>query len=205
MAVAHLLDAGIEPQSILPRMEVGEVRTVRRMLDRNFNSPPTSSAGRLFDAVASLAGARDRVSFEGQAAMQLEWLAGESVDGQAYPWVLAPNPSAAVEIDTRPMFRAIVDDLGRGVEPATVARRFHNTMAALIADLCSRLRAESGIDKAVLSGGVFMNAILAMDAEAALRRMEFKTYRHRRVPPNDGGLSLGQAAVAAAQWPETKL
>jgi hydrogenase maturation protein HypF len=205
MAVAHLLDAGIEPASVMPRLDADAVRIIEQMLQRKFNSPPTSSAGRLFDAVASLANVRDRVSFEGQAAMRLEWLASESLDAQSYPREFSPDPSGSLVIDTRPMICAIANDLTRGTEVSTVARRFHNTMASMIADTCVRIREETRIDTAVLSGGVFMNALLATDADAALCRAGFNAYRHRQVPPNDGGLSLGQVAIAAALWPEPNI
>jgi hydrogenase maturation protein HypF len=205
MAVAHLRDAGIEPASVLPRIDESAMRTIEQMLDRGFNSPPTSSAGRLFDAVASIANIRDRVSFEGQAAMQLEWLASESADEQEYPHVLSVNGLDPIVLDTRPVIGAIVQDLARGAGVPCVARRFHNTLASAIAEICGRIREETGIETVVLGGGVFMNAILALDSEAALRRMGFDVYRHRRVPPNDGGLSLGQAAIAAAQWQEVNL
>lgn len=205
MAVAHLLDAGIEPASAMSRLDADAVRIIEQMLQRKFNSPPTSSAGRLFDAVASLTNLRDSVSFEGQAAMQLEWLASESSEQQTYTCEISHGSSGIAEIDTRPIIRAIVDDLRRGVEASAVARRFHNAMASMIADTCSRIREETGIETAVLSGGVFMNALLATGAEASLRRGGFDVYRHRQVPPNDGGLSLGQVVIATALWPEPNI
>lgn len=205
MAVAHLFDAGIEPASVMPRLAEDAVRTLQRMLERKFNSPPTSSAGRLFDAVASLASVRDRVSFEGQAAMQLEWLASESSDPKTYAYELSFDSSGTLEIDTRPMIRSIAVDLARSTGASTLSRRFHNTMASMIAETCSRVREEAGIETIVLSGGVFMNPVLAMQTDAALRRAGFNVYQHRQVPTNDGGISLGQAAIAAAQWPDLNI
>jgi hydrogenase maturation protein HypF len=96
------------------------------------------------------------------------------------------------------MIRGIARDVGRNTARPLIARRFHNTMAAIIADVCGRIREQTGIESVVLSGGVFMNAILATEAESSLRESGFAAYRHRRVPPNDGGLSLGQVAIAAA-------
>ena len=163
----------------------------------------TSSVGRLFDAVAALAGVRDRVSHEGQAAMELEWLASEIPPDGVYPFDLRPKTPALSaeccwEIDCRPMIRAIADESDRGVEAARIARRFHSTIVALIEVVCDRIRAATGLRVVVLSGGVFMNALLSGEVEAALKRNGFCMHRHFLVPPNDGGLSLGQLAIAAA-------
>jgi hydrogenase maturation protein HypF len=205
MAVAQLCDAEVECNPLTARLPANAARTIERMLDRKFNSPFTSSAGRLFDAVASLSGVRDSASFEGQAAMQLEWLASESPDRGNYPYEVSAGSTGGADgeaipmvIDTRPMIRGIARDVGRNTARPLIARRFHNTMAAIIADVCGRIREQTGIESVVLSGGVFMNAILATEAESSLRESGFAAYRHRRVPPNDGGLSLGQVAIAAA-------
>lgn len=202
MAVSHLRDAGVEPMAVMPRLDSDAVKMIERTLERQFNSPPTSSAGRLFDAVASLANLRDRVSFEGQAAMQLEWAASDSSDQQDYSWEICYKPGECNSIDTRPIIRAIVADLSKGADASTIARRFHNTLAGIIAEVCRSVREETSVKTVVLSGGVFMNALLTTEADAALCRAGFRVYRHRQVPPNDGGLSLGQAAIAAAQWTE---
>jgi hydrogenase maturation protein HypF len=202
MAVAHLADAGLAP-SVLRGRKAAEVRVVQQMLERRFNTPLTCSAGRLFDAVAALAGVRDRVSYEGQAAVELEWLAtGVTPDG-AYPFELeeAPGGDGAGEflVDTRPLIRAAARDAGRGGGAARIARRFHSAVVEMIAAVCGRLRQATGIGAAVLSGGVFMNALLTDEVSARLSGEGWRVYRHRQVPPNDGGLSLGQLAVAAAQ------
>jgi hydrogenase maturation protein HypF len=172
------------------------------MIDRRFNTPPTSSAGRLFDAVASLAGVRDRVSYEGQAAMELEWLAERATPDGDYPFDLGgadgDNPTRfPLVVDTRPIIRAAAADADRGVAAAAIARRFHSTVAGLIAATCDRLRRQTGVGVVVLSGGVFLNALLTREASDRLGGFGFRVYRHRVVPPNDGGLSLGQLAVAA--------
>jgi hydrogenase maturation protein HypF len=164
------------------------------------NTPPTSSAGRLFDAVASLAGVRDRVSYEGQAAVELEWLATTTAADGAYPFELASAEAVGPwVVDTRPLIREVAADVRRGVAAARVARRFHGTMVELIAAVCGRIRTETGVAAVVLSGGVFLNALLTEAASARLGADGFRVYRHRVVPPNDGGLSLGQLAVAAAR------
>jgi hydrogenase maturation protein HypF len=227
MAVAHLRDARWE--GALPHARVPPVarRTVEQMLERRLNTPLTSSAGRLFDAVAALAGVRDRVSYEGQAAMELEWLAtGVAPDG-AYPFdlvetPLTPGPSprggegrgqssplsppgrgaggegeATLLIDTRPLICAVAQEVGQGIAAALIGRRFHSTLVEVIAAVCSRLRKATGLGAVVLSGGVFLNALLTREVHARLSREGFRVYRHRLVPPGDGGLSLGQLAIAA--------
>jgi hydrogenase maturation protein HypF len=150
--------------------------------------------------VAALAGVRDRVSYEGQAAVELEWLAAGVAPDGAYPFDLGSAREPLV-IDTRPLVRAVAEDAGRGVEAALIARRFHSTLVDVIAAVCGRLRRETGIGEVVLSGGVFLNALLTREVSARLGGEGFRVYRHHRVPPNDGGLSLGQLAVAAATLP----
>jgi hydrogenase maturation protein HypF len=101
-------------------------------------------------------------------------------------------------VDTRPLVRAVAHDTRQGIDAAGIARRFHATVVELIAAVCGRLRRSTGLDAVVLSGGVFLNALLTRETCDRLTRDGFRVYRHRRVPPNDGGLSLGQLAVAAA-------
>ena len=202
MAVAHLADAGSGLAALEARLLPVEVRTIRRMLERRLNTPLTSSAGRLFDAVAALAGVRDRVHYEGQAAVELEWLATGLPPERGYPWEAVSAPEgekvAPLVIDTRPLIRAVAEDAERGEAAAVIARRFHTTMVEVIAAVCGRLRQATGIGTVVLSGGVFLNALLTSEVCARLDSDGFRVHRHRRVPPNDGGLSLGQLAVAAA-------
>ena len=197
MALAQLIDAGC-PQGLLERrLPAIAVRTARKMLERGFQTPLTSSVGRLFDAVASLVGVRDTVNYEGQAAMELEWLAsGVAADGD-YPFDLRESDAALV-VDPRPLIRAVVEDVSRGIDAHRIARRFHSTMVEMIATVCGRLRQGTALDAVVLSGGVFLNALLAEEVSTRLGAEGFQVYRHRWVPPNDGGLSLGQLAVAAA-------
>ncbi len=201
MAVAHLLDAQAECPSSAARVSQVELYTIRRMLERHVNSPTTTSAGRLFDAVAAVAGVRDRVTYEGQAAIELEWLATTVPPDTAYPFTVSRPTDPANEplvIDTRPLIRAVADDARKGVEAARIARRFHSTLVELIVTVCGRLRGVTGLGVVVLSGGVFLNALLSREVAAQLEREGFRVYRHSLVPPNDGGLSLGQLAVAAA-------
>ena len=220
IAMAHLLDSAAPTASLEARLPAAAVRTVRAMLERRFNTPMTSSAGRLFDAVASLAGVRDTVTYEGQAAIQLEWLAMQTPTDGAYPFevserengdvnsftargteavktIYVPVSVVPVSVDTRPLIQAVVRDVAVGVDAARIARRFHSTMVEIIADVCGRICRSTGLRAVTLSGGVFMNALLTAEVAARLREEGFRVYRHRLVPPNDGGISLGQLAIAA--------
>jgi hydrogenase maturation protein HypF len=205
MALAHLLDASESDELLEDRVPAAARRTVRQMLDRRFQTPLTSSVGRLFDAVAALAGVRDRVSYEGQAAVELEWLAAGAAADAGYPFDMTALPGddhsqVVLVVDTRPLIRAIVRDVRQGSCAALIARRFHSTMVNLITVVCGRLREATGLEAVVLSGGVFLNALLTREASSRLRQQGFRVYRHRTVPPNDGGLSLGQLAIAARHW-----
>jgi hydrogenase maturation protein HypF len=202
MALAHLVDASETDDLLAGRVPAVALRTARTMIERQFNTPRTSSAGRLFDAVAALAGVRDRVTFEGQAAMELEWLAAEAED-TAYPFDLFQMgeggfSEAPQVVDTRPIIRAVAQDARQGTDARLIARRFHSTMVEVIAGVCDQLRQATGLEAVVLSGGVFLNALLTQETSGRLQRAGFRVYCQRLVPPNDGGLSLGQLAVAAA-------
>ncbi len=197
MAMSHLLDAGEDPE-IVTRRHSAAAGVLERMIERGINAPLTSSAGRLFDAVAALAGVRDTVSFEGQAAMQLEWLARDSCCEGAYPCELE-SVDGTIVLDTRSLIRGIAADVRAGQAASAIAGRFHAGLADAISEVCAELRNQTGIDAVVLTGGVFLNAILTQNCTARLSAAGFRVYRHRTVPPNDGGLSLGQLAVAAAR------
>jgi hydrogenase maturation protein HypF len=203
MAVAHLRDAGESPGDFVSRQPPAAIRAIEQMLEKRIATPTTSSAGRLFDAVAAVAGLRQRVSYEGQAAMELEWLATGAEDSGAYPFELAElaegyPPEPTLVVDTRSLIRAVAIDAAGGIPPALISRRFHTTMVDLIASVCNHIRGSMQLDAVVLSGGVFMNALLSSEANARLTSDGFRVYRHRVVPPNDGGISLGQLAIAAA-------
>jgi hydrogenase maturation protein HypF len=161
------------------------------------SAPLTSSAGRLFDAVAALLGVRDTVSYEGQAAIELEQLA-DPVEGGAYELELAEG-GGALQLLGGGLVRAVVADQAAGTPGPLIAARFHNGLAAGVAAVCRRLRAERGLGTVALSGGVFQNLLLLERCVAGLERDGFRVLLHGRVPPNDGGISLGQAAVAGAR------
>jgi hydrogenase maturation protein HypF len=200
MALAHLADAGCDVGPF--REHAGSTGTagILRQIERRFNAPMTSSVGRLFDAVAALAGVRQRVSFEGQAAIELEGLASDTTDEAVYPYDIVSGSSLI--IDTRPLIAQVADDVQRGCAASVIGRRFHSSLVEVVAQVCSQLAKETGLSKVVLSGGVFMNVLLTTETVARLTRDGLRVYRHQTVPTNDGGLCLGQLAVAAA-WQES--
>ncbi|KGI80709.1 HAD family hydrolase [Actinopolyspora erythraea] len=205
MALAQLRSCcGAEPPLDLGALRRNESRVpaVLRMCEKGVNAPRTSSAGRLFDAVAAILGLRDTVSYEGQAAIELEQLADRAELGH-YP-VRLPEPvevgtagAAPMSVPSGQLVRAVLDQLRRGEETGVIAARFHNGVAELIARVCDRLRDATGVEVVALSGGVFQNMLLVRRTVDALRRHGFRVLLHSRVPPNDGGISLGQVAVAA--------
>ena len=170
-------------------------RPLAQMIDRGINSPPTSSLGRLFDAVAALLEVCDEAIYEGQAAIELEMLARP--DEQVYPFAVVEGTPAL--LDVAPLIRAIVEDLRRDLPVPQIAGRFHRTVAELLAAACRHVRAQTGLQEVALSGGVFQNRLLLEHLVARLEELDFQVYVNRRVPPNDGGLSFGQLAVAAAR------
>lgn len=170
-------------------------RLLERMIERNLNSPPTSSLGRLFDAVAALLGLRAEVVYEGQAAIELEMRAAPVKEG--YPFDI--TATAPARLDVRPVIRAVVADVQAGTPLPLIAGRFHHTIAELLVAACVQARERHGLRQVALSGGVFQNRLLLEGVLSRLEARDFAVYTNRLVPPNDGGLSLGQAAVAAAR------
>jgi hydrogenase maturation protein HypF len=160
------------------------------------NAPMTSSAGRLFDAMSAILGVRDAVNYEGQAAIELEQRTDVSEPGR-YPMTLRAGD--AVVVESVDLIRAAVDDLAKGVSRAVIAARFHNGLASAVVGVCTVLRDRTGVSAVALSGGVFQNMLLLDHTAGALDERGFRVLTHGRVPPNDGGISLGQAMVAAAR------
>ena len=169
---------------------------VLTMARRGINAPVTSSAGRLFDAVAAILGVRDAISYEGQAAIELEQLAEVSERG-SYPAAVADGPP--LRVAGADLVAAAVADLAAGISGPVIAARFHNGVAAAIEQVCLTLRDRHGLDTVALSGGVFQNLLLTERVIALLAGRGFRVLVHRRVPCNDGGISFGQAVVAAAR------
>lgn len=169
---------------------------VVRLARAGVNSPLTSSVGRLFDAVAAILGVRDAISYEGQAAVELEQRADCS-ERRAYTTTW--TESAPHRVRGTDLVRAVVADLRAGVPAAVVAARFHNALAQIIVDVCGALRARRGLSLVALSGGVFQNLLLLERTVNALETAGFRVLTHSRVPANDGGISFGQAVIAAAR------
>ena len=200
-ALAHLWAAGIDWSPDLPPVVAAppdELRVLRRQLERNFQCVPTSSMGRLFDAVSSLLGLRHTVSFEAQAAIELETAADAHL-GSARDYRFAIRGS---QIDPVPALRAMTTDLRAGHEVGAVAAGFHLATARLIAKVAEQVRRQTRIDQVALSGGVFQNVLLVRLARAELEGRRFQVITHQVVPPNDGGLALGQVAVAGYRGSE---
>ncbi|AJK50768.1 carbamoyltransferase HypF [Burkholderia plantarii] len=178
-----------------------EVRHVYgTMWRKGINVTRASSMGRLFDGVAALAGVCSRAEYEAHGPIEFEGLLGrDTAMGEPYAWLLESPPDAPIELDYRPVVRQVFADVADGVEPAVISRRFHSTLVLAIAALCERLRGRHGLDTVVLSGGVFLNEFLLVNALVELRQRGFQVHAHRDVPTNDGGIALGQVVVASAR------
>jgi hydrogenase maturation protein HypF len=177
------------------RLDRGLWATLRGMIRARANSPETSSMGRLFDALAGLLNLRSAVNYEGQAAIELEAIADrESEEGYDFEVI---HPGGAIKADG--VIRLAVDDLVDGVSPGIVSAKFHTGVAHLIETVARNLRDERHLNRVVLSGGVFQNMFLLKRACHKLALAGFEVFTHSRVPPNDGGISLGQAVVANAR------
>jgi hydrogenase maturation protein HypF len=198
LGLSYLLDTfGAQLSTLdLPlfrRVPAKKIATVRSMIERRINTIETSAAGRLFDAVASIVGVRDEVNFEAQAAIELESCALSGVDA-IYPFEITAGE--AWQIDVRPMIEQIVRDVLAAKPTGWISAAFHNTVAAIIVEVCARLRSAEQLDRVCLSGGTFQNVYLVERAVASLRAQGFEVFLHSKVPPNDGGVSLGQAVIA---------
>jgi hydrogenase maturation protein HypF len=172
-------------------LEESEKQLLLEMLARNINSPLTSSAGRLFDAVSSMIGLCQVTRFEGQAAMELEFAADGASTDDTYPFDMT-DEAAKYVIDWEPMIRQILADFQDSVKTELIAARFHNTLTEMIVGIAERTTER----KIVLTGGCFQNRYLAERTIRRLKESGFEPYWHRFVPPNDGGIALGQLAAA---------
>jgi hydrogenase maturation protein HypF len=199
MAAAYLDAAGLsEPPGGLDVIRRNSDRwaAVTGMAQRGINAPLTSSAGRLFDAAAAILGVRDAINYEGQAAVELEQLADAAETG-AYP--VRIEPGLPFQVRGGDLVQAVIDDLAAGTAPEVIAARFHHGVAALIEAGCLLMRDRHGLDTVALSGGVFQNVLLLGRTVTRLEARGFRVLVHSRVPCNDGGISLGQAVIAAAR------
>ena len=189
-------DALRRPLPFLDDIPEGRREMVLEAAAKGVNAPPTSSMGRLFDAVAALAGLRIVVNYEGQAALEFEQQVACEEDG-AYEF--SYDDGKPLVIDAAPVIEAVVADVRAGTAPGAIAARFHNAVAAMAADVASRLRDEYGLSAVALGGGCFQNITLLRKLVPTLEGAGFDVLIHERVPTNDGGLSLGQAAAALAR------
>ncbi|GAA3745777.1 carbamoyltransferase HypF [Streptomyces tremellae] len=203
MALAHLHAAGVGWDPELPPVAAcppAERAVLLRQLTTGFGCVPTSSMGRLFDAVAALAGVRQEAAYEAEAAIALEGAARGAVrgDGAAYAFGLVPASDGPLVADPGPVIRAVAADVRAGEPAGAVAARFHAAVAALVVELAERFREATGIGAVALGGGVFGNAVLLEAAQQGLEKRGFTVLRPRVLPPGDGGLALGQLLIAAA-------
>ncbi|MBA2691464.1 MAG: carbamoyltransferase HypF [Rubrobacter sp.] len=206
MAVSHLVGLYGEEEAVrLPLAvirQAGErnVRLMARLVERNLNTPPTSSAGRLFDTAAALVGVQGshRTTYEGQAAIELELAASGYVE-RGYPFHLRSEGEGWIA-GTRGITAGVVEDLLSGREAEEISAKFHRTMAEVVAAGCERVREQDGTSIVALSGGTFQNMLLLAQVIKLLERKGFTVHRHRRVPTSDGGLALGQAMLANAMF-----
>jgi hydrogenase maturation protein HypF len=204
MAASYLLAAygsDLPPGLAVRERHDRQWDAVTTMAARGINSPVTSSAGRLFDAFAALLGVRDAVNYEGQAAIELEQLADLAEPG-SYPVTVTGGglPGRGhLLVHGTDLIRAGLEDLAAGTAAPVVAARFHNGVATAVAAVCGRVRDQTGLGVVALSGGVFQNLLLTGRVTDQLETAGFRVLVHSRVPCNDGGISLGQAAVAGAR------
>jgi len=214
MAVSYLYQAYGKSFIDLDIPFVDTVETLPLLLsaiDKKINAPLTSSAGRLFDAVSVLLGICGTTSFEAEAAIRLELLAAKNIEKE-YPYHIEPIEKQATQdptqepknsrtqnciISVQPMIKTIASDIQSGIDPAIISVKFHNTIVAIMVDMAEHIRKEKGLNKVALSGGLFQNRYILTKAEQQLAKNQFDVYAHSKVPTNDGGIALGQLAIAA--------
>ena len=184
------------PVPFVRQLDVNKTQLLLRMMEQRINSPLTSSCGRLFDAVAALIGIRQHVNYEAQAAIELEMAMSASGDDHEYLLEIREGDDGCV-IGCRPLFAALMDDLSRNVDAGVISRRFHNALVVTFTRIAALLRERTGLKRVCFSGGTFHNVYLSQRLESKLVDKGFAVFTHREVPAGDGGLSLGQALVAA--------
>ncbi len=181
------------------RLDPQKLNLLLQIRDRRVNSPLTSSCGRLFDAVAALVGIRQRVNYEAQAAIELEMTIDSSETDTGYPFQVLPDGNGWL-IGTRRLFEEMIDDLRRSCPVSAISRRFHDGLSEVLLRIAELLRQRTGSDRVCLSGGTFHNVYLFENVRTRLLSAGFEVFTHSEVPAGDGGLSLGQALIAAHHW-----
>jgi hydrogenase maturation protein HypF len=203
MAISHLISTfgdswrSHAPQPLLMSVPANQITLVERMLKNKTHSPLTSSCGRLFDAVAALVCGRMFVSYEAQAAIELETCCDRRSNLGSYRFTISDD--GCMEIETTTLFQGVTTDLQNRVAPGVISGRFHNGLIEVLAEVVLRTANRSGLERVCLSGGSFQNAILSEGLKKKLEAAGLIVFTHIQVPPGDGGLSLGQLAVAANQ------
>jgi hydrogenase maturation protein HypF len=201
MGISYLLDSFGETfrefnLPMLKAIDDSKINTIARMVTGRINAPMTSSLGRLFDGIAAIIGLRYRVSFEGQAAMEMEMTADRSIEeSYEYSWLEEGSP---FQIDVKPIVQGIVRDVINHISQPVICGKFHNTLIHLFTELSEVIRKTTGLNRVALSGGVFQNQILFKGFSRSLAGKGFEVLKHSLVPCNDGGISLGQAVIASA-------
>ncbi|MGD8457273.1 MAG: carbamoyltransferase HypF [Anaerolineales bacterium] len=194
VAMAWLHQAGLAwEEDLLPvkTLPPEELKVLKQQIEAKVNTPPTSSMGRLFDAVAALAGVRQRVNYEAQAAIEFEAMVDPDEKG-VYPFEIEENT-----LNPAPIIGSIVKDMREDIGVGKISARFHNTIVEMVNQICKKLRNRTNINTIALSGGVWQNMVLLQRTLTSLRDENFEVLIHSKVPANDGGLALGQAAIAA--------
>ncbi len=184
--------------NFVSRLDKGKCRVLEKMIEQKINTPLTSSMGRLFDAVSALVGVREKINYEGQAAIELEMaIEDNGAMPESYKYSVTRLGGVFI-INPADIIAGVVKDTKADISSGIVALKFHNTIADIIGEMCRKIRTGMGINDVALSGGVFQNMYLLTRALNILKGEGFRVYVHRKVPPNDGGISLGQAVIAAA-------
>jgi hydrogenase maturation protein HypF len=193
---AHALGIDVDGLPFLQNIDKQALRILKQQIDKKLNSPLTSSMGRLFDAVASFIGIRNEVTYEAQAAIEMEVLAKPFVSiAKPYPFVLEETKHGTL-IQLKKLLSAIVQDVRANEAVGMIGARFHQTIAEIAIEICRRARESTSLNEVALSGGVWQNQILLDLVRAGLKKEGFVVYFHQQVPSNDGGLALGQAVIA---------
>ncbi|MCK5011191.1 MAG: carbamoyltransferase HypF, partial [Deltaproteobacteria bacterium] len=167
---------------------------VLKLIRSSFNSPLTSSMGRLFDAVSAMLGICEKSTYEGQAAMELE-MAKEG-DTEEYYSFLYQQEKGYQTINPSPLIKGVISDIKEGKSSGYISSKFHNSIVTMVVNTCSTLRDNLGLNKVALSGGCFQNTYLLSESIRRLTKKGFEVLYHRKVPTNDGGIALGQALIA---------
>jgi len=180
------------------RLDKRKWEVIKNMINKGVNSPENSSIGRLFDAVSSILGIRDTATYQGQAAIELEMIVEKSVR-ECYKFRIKKDKNIYI-LDPKPVIEAIVKDIESGVTKEIISAKFHRGLSGMILEVSNLLREETGINIVCLTGGVFQNIVLRKEATAKLQEGKFKVYNHKKIPPNDGGISAGQVAIAMKRF-----